>query len=171
MRETPCNTHSGVHNGAQGAPQVMLVPLLPQASPRTAAPPSRYFYPVPLNHVSVQNGRLGATAAVGLPNRAGVTTQPIRNQHGSRPLPASGLLSNRAPAARGRQQGAMPATATASRPTTQSKGVTTTSAATVVESNSITFYLNGQKQTVTNPDPGSYLLDYIRLKPLTGTKR
>lgn len=38
-------------------------------------------------------------------------------------------------------------------------------------SNVLTFYLNGVKQTVRNPDPQGTLLDYIRLKAdLTGTK-
>lgn len=37
-------------------------------------------------------------------------------------------------------------------------------------SNIFTFYLNGVKQTLLNPNPQGTLLDYIRATGLTGTK-
>lgn len=37
-------------------------------------------------------------------------------------------------------------------------------------SNVFTFYLNGVKQTLINPNPQGTLLDYIRAVGLTGTK-
>jgi xanthine dehydrogenase/oxidase len=37
-------------------------------------------------------------------------------------------------------------------------------------SNTITFYLNGEKKVLDNPNPEGTLLDYIRETGLTGTK-
>ena len=36
--------------------------------------------------------------------------------------------------------------------------------------NSVTLYINNKPFTVTNPDPETYLIDFLRAQDLTGTK-